>query len=198
MRRVLWRLIPLSMAGYFARLPLAGYRHLHDCDPDLHRHRFPGFQPNPAVRCLGRGLKDWQWLFILEAIPALILGFVVMFALTGGPDQAKWLKPEQRDWLVPRLADERQQKEALHHYRLGETMRHPRVWLLTLVYFGQKMTGFGLVLFLPQIVSRFGGVGWNGAISALPFAAAAIAMVIWGLHSDRSGKVASIPPLPVF
>jgi ACS family tartrate transporter-like MFS transporter len=135
------------------------------------------------------GLQDWQWLFILEAVPALVLGFVVLFALTDGPEQAHWLKPEQRDWLIKRLAEERAQKESVHHYALSETFRHPRVWLLTLVYFGQNMTGYGLVLFLPQIVSRFGvSVGWNGVISALPFAAAAVAMVLWGLHSDRSGE----------
>jgi ACS family tartrate transporter-like MFS transporter len=135
------------------------------------------------------GLEGWQWLFILEAIPALILGLMVMLYLTDGPEQAQWLKPEQRDWLVNRLAEERTQKEAVHGYSLGETMRHPRVWLLTLVYFGQNMTGYGLVIFLPQIVSRFGvGVGLNGLISALPFAAAAVAMVLWGMHSDRTGE----------
>lgn len=135
------------------------------------------------------GLQDWQWLFVLEALPAVILGIVVMFALTDGPEQARWLRPEQRDWLVGRLAAERAQKEAIRHYSFAETMRNPRVWLLTLVYFGQNMTGYGVVLFLPQIVGRFGvGVGLNGLISALPFAAAAVAMVLWGLHSDRTGE----------
>ncbi len=135
------------------------------------------------------GLDGWQWLFILEAVPAVILGFVVMMYLTDGPEEAKWLSPEQRDWLVGRLAAERAQREAIRHYALGETLRNPRVWLLTLVYFGQNMTGYGLVLFLPQIVSRFGvGIGMNGLISALPYAAAAIAMVLWGLHSDRTGE----------
>ncbi len=68
-------------------------------------------------------------------------------------------------------------------------MVNPRVWLLTLVYFGQNMTGYGLVIFLPQIINRFGvGVGLNGLISALPFAAGAVAMVLWGLHSDRTGE----------
>ena len=66
-------------------------------------------------------------------------------------------------------------------------MRSPRVWLLTLVYFGQNVSGYGLVIFLPQIVNRFGvGVGLNGLISALPFAAAAVAMVWWGWHADRT------------
>jgi MFS transporter, ACS family, tartrate transporter len=135
------------------------------------------------------GLQDWQWLFILEAIPAIVLGLVVLIFLTDSPEQAKWLEPAQRDWLVSRLAEERSQKEARHNYSLTETMRNPRVWLLTLVYFGQNMTGYGLVIFLPQIVKRFGvGVGINGLISALPFAAAAFAMVWWGLHADRAGE----------
>ncbi|HEY1414035.1 MAG TPA: MFS transporter, partial [Rhodopila sp.] len=135
------------------------------------------------------GLASWQWLFILEAIPAIVLGVVVMIFLTDTPEQAKWLQPEQREWLVRRLAEERRLKETHRNYSLAETMRHPRVWLLTLVYFGQNMTGYGLVLFLPQIVNRFGvGVGLNGLISALPFAAAAVAMVYWGLRADRAGE----------
>jgi MFS family permease len=135
------------------------------------------------------GLDGWQWLFVLEAIPAIVVGFVVLFYLTDGPAQATWLRPDQRDWLVRRLAAERGHKESIRHYSFGETMRNPRVWLLTLVYFGQNMTGYGLVIFLPQIVSRFGvGVGMNGVISALPYAAAAVAMVFWGMHSDRTGE----------
>jgi MFS transporter, ACS family, tartrate transporter len=135
------------------------------------------------------GLDGWQWLFLLEALPAIVCGFLVMFYLTDGPEHAHWLQPEQRDWLVRRLAAERSQREAIRHYSLGETMRNSRVWLLTLVYFGQNVTGYGLVIFLPQIVSRFGvGVGMNSLISALPFVAGAIAMVLWGLHSDRTGE----------
>jgi ACS family tartrate transporter-like MFS transporter len=135
------------------------------------------------------GLSSWQWLFILEAAPAIIMGFVVMVYLTDSPDKAEWLEPAQRTWLAGRLADERGAKEAVKHYSLAETMRHPRVWLLTLVYFGQNVSGYGLVIFLPQIVSRFGvGVGLNGLISALPFAAAAVAMVWWGTHADRANE----------
>jgi MFS transporter, ACS family, tartrate transporter len=135
------------------------------------------------------GLAGWQWLFVLEAIPPVILGFVVMVYLTDSPEKAEWLEPAQRTWLARRLADERSTKEARKHYSLAETMRHPRVWLLTLVYFGQNVSGYGLVIFLPQIVSRFGvGVGLNGLISALPFAAAAVAMVWWGTHADRANE----------
>lgn len=135
------------------------------------------------------GLDSWQWLFILEALPAIVLGFVILVALTDRPADAKWLRPDQRDWLVRRLAAEDGHKESIHRYSLAETMKTPRVWLLTLVYFGQNMTGYGLVIFLPQIVARFGvGVGLNGVVSALPFVAAAFAMVWWGRDSDRTGE----------
>jgi ACS family tartrate transporter-like MFS transporter len=135
------------------------------------------------------GLQSWQWLFILEAIPAIVVGLVTMIYLTDRPEHAAWLEPAQRDWLAQRLAEERGAKEARRHYSLTEALSNPRVWLLTLVYFGQNMTGYGLVIFLPQIVGRFGvGVGLNGVISALPFAAAAVGMVWWGLHADRAGE----------
>lgn len=135
------------------------------------------------------GLHDWQWLFILEAVPAIILGVVVLLFLTDTPEQATWLRPDQREWLVSRLAAERDHKEAIRHYSFRQTMHNPRVWLLTLVYFGQNMTGYGLVLFLPQIIHRFGaGTGLNGLLTALPYAAAAVAMVLWGMHSDRTGE----------
>jgi MFS transporter, ACS family, tartrate transporter len=135
------------------------------------------------------GLEGWQWLFILEALPAVVLALVFMLYLTDTPEQATWLKPEQRDWLVQRLAAERSEQEAVHNHTLREALYHPRVWLLTLVYFGQNMTGYGLVIFLPQIVNGFGvGVGMNGLISALPFAAAAVGMVLWGWHSDQTNE----------
>ncbi len=135
------------------------------------------------------GLEGWQWLFILEAIPPVVLALVFFYYLTDTPEQADWLRPDQRAWLVNRLATERTEKEAIHNHSFADAVRHPRVWLLTLVYFGQNMTGYGLVIFLPQIVNGFGvGVGMNGLISALPFAAAAVGMVLWGLHSDRTGE----------
>ncbi len=135
------------------------------------------------------GLAGWQWLFVLEGGPAVILGFVVLFFLTDIPDQAHWLAPAQRTWLNERLASERAQRETVRRYALGETLRNPRVWGLTLVYFGQNVSGYGLVIFLPQIIKRFGVSDvQTGLINAIPFACAAVAMVLWGLHSDRTGE----------
>jgi MFS transporter, ACS family, tartrate transporter len=146
--------------------------------------RLGAWSPLPGVQ-----LQDWQWLFILEALPAIVLSLVILLFLTDSPAQAHWLRPDQRAWLIDRLAAERSRKEAIRDYSLAETLRNKRVWLLTLVYFGQNVTGYGLGLFLPQIVSRFGvGVGMNGLISALPYAAAMVAMVLWSRHSDRTGE----------
>jgi ACS family tartrate transporter-like MFS transporter len=137
----------------------------------------------------GWGMAGWQWLFVLEGVPAAILGVIVLFYLTDTPDLAHWLTPAQRTWLNERLASERAQRETVHHYALGETLLNGRVWALTLVYFGQNVAGYGLVIFLPQIIKRFGVSDvQTGFINAIPFACAAVAMVLWGLHSDRTGE----------
>ncbi|HEX3351065.1 MAG TPA: MFS transporter, partial [Acetobacteraceae bacterium] len=134
------------------------------------------------------GLAGWQWLFVIEAIPALVLSVVVYFTLTDRPEQAMWLTAPQRTWLAGRLASERQERERIHHFQLGETLRNPRIWALTLVYFGQNVTGYGFVLFLPQIVKKFGlSDVQTGFVSALPFVAALIGILIWAYLSDRTG-----------
>jgi MFS family permease len=135
------------------------------------------------------GLAGWQWLFLVEAVPPLVMCFVTWFLLTDHPIDAKWLRPEQREWLQGRLDSEQSQRESVRNYGLGEAMSNPRVWLLTLVYFGQNVSNYGLLIFLPQIVKSFGistqMVGW---VSAIPFVFAAFAMIFWGFRSDRSGN----------
>ena len=138
------------------------------------------------------GLAGWQWLFLVEALPPLIMCFVTWFLLTDHPKDAKWLRPEQREWLQGRLDSEQQQREAVHRYGLGEAMSNPRVWLLTLVYFGQNVSNYGLLIFLPQIVKSFGiSTQMTGWVSAIPFVFAAMAMIFWGFRSDRSGNRAT-------
>jgi MFS transporter, ACS family, tartrate transporter len=135
------------------------------------------------------GLQGWQWLFIAEALPPVIMGFVVLSLLTDRPQQAAWLRPEQRDWLEARIEAERAQRESVHRYELGEALRNSRVWWLTLVYFGQNVSNYGLIIFLPQIVKAFGvSTQMTGWISAIPFVFAAFAMIMWGRHSDIRGE----------
>ncbi|HVB68980.1 MAG TPA: MFS transporter [Acetobacteraceae bacterium] len=135
------------------------------------------------------GFAGWQWLFLLEAAPALIMAGIVLALLTDRPHQAGWLDAGQRDWLAARLQSEQAQREAVHSYALGETLRNPRVWWLTAVYFGQNVSNYGLLIFLPQIIKAFGvGYGMTGVLSALPFVFAGVAMIWWGWHSDRTGE----------
>ena len=134
------------------------------------------------------GLQGWQWLFLVEALPAIIMSIVTWFLLTDRPKDALWLRPEQRSWLQQRLDSEQSQREAVHRFEFGEAMSNPRVWLLTLVYFGQNVSGYGLLFFLPTIVKSFGvSTLMNGVVSAVPFVFAAVAMIYWSLRSDKSG-----------
>jgi D-galactonate transporter len=135
------------------------------------------------------GLTGWQWLFIIEAAPAIVLGIVFYFYMTNRPEQADWLEPAQREWLIERLAAERAQREAIRHYSLWDALKDRRVLLLSLVYFGGTYSGYGIVLFQPQIVHKLAaGYGMVGVINAIPYVFAVIAMILWGRHSDRTGE----------
>jgi ACS family tartrate transporter-like MFS transporter len=135
------------------------------------------------------GLAGWQWLFILEAAPAVVLGIVFYFYMTDRPEHADWLEPEERDWLIARLAAERAQREAIRHYSLGQALRDRRVLLLSLVYFGGSYASYGIVLFQPQIVRKLAeGFGTIGMINAIPYVFGACAMIAWGRHSDHTGE----------
>ena len=135
------------------------------------------------------GLAGWQWLFILEAAPAVVLGVAFWIYMTDWPSEAHWLAPEQRDWLIARLDSERSQREAIRKYSLSQALLDKRVLLLSLVYFGGTFSGYGIVLFQPQIVHRLAaGFGMTGIINAIPYVFAATAMILWGRHSDKTGE----------
>ena len=135
------------------------------------------------------GLAGWQWLFLLEALPAVVLGGVVYACLTDRPSEAAWLAPAQRQWITRRLEVERRQREAIRSFSLRAALTDRRVLLLSLVYFGGTFAGYGVTLFQPQIVHRLvGGLAWTGPVNAIPYLFAAVAMVTWGRHSDRTGE----------
>ena len=132
------------------------------------------------------GLKGWQWLFVLEAAPALILSVVVFFYLTDRPADATWLEPDERAWLVGRLEDERLQRETVRRYSVREALLNPKVLALSLVYFGAVATNYGLSFFLPQIVKAFGISNVQaGLVAALPYVVGLVSIVFWGRRSDR-------------
>src|SRR5215471_11566005 len=132
------------------------------------------------------GLRGWQWLFICEGVPTVLLGLVVMFYLTDGPENASWLEADARAWLIDRLRRERMVREAHGKHTLWEALRHPRVLLLSLVYFGTAAAGYGLGFWLPTIVKEFGVSDLQtGFITAVPYTVGVATVVIWPLLSDR-------------
>jgi D-galactonate transporter len=135
------------------------------------------------------GLKGWQWMFILEALPALIMSVAVFYYLTDRPADATWLEPDERTWLEARLEDEHTKRVAVRHYSVTQALLNPKVLALSAVYFGAVATNYGLSFFLPQIVKSFGGSNLRtGFVTTLPYAVGLIAMVWWGHHSDRTGE----------
>jgi MFS transporter, ACS family, tartrate transporter len=137
------------------------------------------------------GLSGWQWLFLLEGIPAVLLGVVVFRVLPDGPGQATWLTPAERRALTSALAAERGERERRHGYSVRAMLRTPAVWQLAVLLLLANAFGvYVLGLWLPQIVrdvSGFGSFG-VGLLSAIPNLVAAAAMVLVGAHSDRTGE----------
>ncbi len=144
----------------------------------------------------GLGLKSWQWMFILEGIPSILLGIVVLWFLTDRPAQAKWLTDEQREWLANEMEAERlAHVTGEHEHSLGQVLRSLLNWnvlSLALTYFGLTTGLYGIELWLPQIVKGFGLSNIEvGFVAAIPYAAAIATMMVWATYSDRSGATRS-------
>ncbi len=134
----------------------------------------------------GLGLDGWQWLFIIEAVPALVLGVAVLFYLTDRPADAHWLEPDERAWLSARLAAERRQREQAEHFSIGQALVNPRVLALAVIYFGAVATNYGVGFFLPTIVKAFGlSNSQTGWVSALPYLVGTVGMIWYGRRSDK-------------
>ncbi len=136
------------------------------------------------------GLSGWQWLFLLEGLPALILGVMVLLYLPDGPEKAVWLGVDERAALLSRLESERRRGTQKRQRSFREAISNSTVWLLSLVYFAIVFGLYGVTFWLPQIIRTFGtrsdfGIGM---LSAIPFVGAAIAMVFVGRASDLSGE----------
>ncbi|WP_027798686.1 MFS transporter [Paraburkholderia dilworthii] len=132
------------------------------------------------------GLAGWQWVYLIEALPALLLAFAVWFYLTDKPADASWLAADEREWLVARQKQEREHREAAHAFSVKEALLNRRVLAIALIYFGANATNYGLSFFLPQIVKAFGLTNLQtGFVTSLPYIVGVISMVFWGRHSDR-------------
>jgi MFS transporter, ACS family, tartrate transporter len=135
------------------------------------------------------GLKGWQWLFIMESIPAAILGIVVLFYMTDKPEKATWLTDDERAWLVDAMKGERAKKAATTHHSIWRGLADIRVLALALVYFGTSAGLYTLGIWAPQIIKSFGLSNLEvGFFNAIPPTVAVIAMYLWSWHSDRRNE----------
>ncbi len=171
--------------------------------PDAYRGRIVGFftLALPVSVALGApvstailgmdgtfGIKGWQWIYILEAIPTVIVGIFVLVALTDKPESAKWLPAPERDWLTTTLRSERRAVEAGGTYSVLQSMTNAKVLLMSFNYLGIVTASLGLLLFIPQIIKSLGASTMNtGYATSLAYICGAVSMVLCGWLSDRLG-----------
>lgn len=137
------------------------------------------------------GLKGWQWLFLLEGLPSVLLGFVVLLFLPDGPRQARWLSPQERDWLADRIQQEEQSRPQRSESNLLLALIDWRVWLLIAIYFTVAIgSNAGGSNFPDLLKARFEGASYFqiGLLLTVPQGCAVLGMTLLGIHSDRTGE----------
>ncbi|HEX7387994.1 MAG TPA: MFS transporter [Castellaniella sp.] len=133
------------------------------------------------------GFAGWQWLFVLEAVPAVILGVFVFFYLTDKPEQATWLQDEEREWLTTVMNQEASQKAAGAKHGILAGLSSPRVLALALVYFGTSAGLYTLGIWAPLLIKQMGAPTMEvGILNAIPPIVSVLAMILWSRHSDRT------------
>jgi ACS family tartrate transporter-like MFS transporter len=134
------------------------------------------------------GVAGWKWIYLLEAIPTVLLGVFVLFAMTDKPAIARWLNPEEKAWLVGTLEAERRAVESKRKFSLWEGLLNPKILLLSANYLGIVTASLGLLLFVPQIIKSLGATNMGtGYVTMLAYICGALSMVFWGFVSDRTG-----------
>ncbi|MGH6793470.1 MAG: MFS transporter [Methyloceanibacter sp.] len=135
------------------------------------------------------GLKGWQWMFLIEGVPAVLLGFVTLKFLDDRPEHAKWLTPEEREALSAQLATEAEAARTDGYHRIGQALTRPRVLMHGLIYFCLAAGLYGIGFWMPQVIQTFGFSPLKiGFLTAIPYLFAAFLMVLWGRRSDRTGE----------
>jgi ACS family tartrate transporter-like MFS transporter len=133
------------------------------------------------------GIKGWQWIFIIEAIPAVLLGLVILRIMTDRPGHADWLAEDERSWLQARLDGESRQVESAGRMTWTKALADPRVVALSLIYLMSVTANYGIVFFMPQIIK---GIGLSnmmtGLLSSLPYVVGTVGLLAWGWSSDRN------------
>lgn len=148
----------------------------------------------------GKGLSGWQWMFLTEGVPAILLGVIVLRVLSDRPEEAAWLKGEERVWLLDKLAGERATESSLKQGSFWQVVIAPRIWMLSVVYFGVSTAMYGVTFWLPSLIKSLSGLGnfETSLVAVLPFVVATLAMVLVGLSSDRVGERRWHTAVPAF
>lgn len=135
-------------------------------------------------------LAGWQWMFLIEGLPAIVFGATVFWVLADTPQEAPWLRGDERTWLLEALDAERQMDSGFETASLWKAVFSPRIWLLSIVYFGVSTTMYGVTLWLPTVIRALSGLSyfWTGVVAVIPFVVSTAAMVLVGMHSDRKGE----------
>jgi MFS family permease len=135
------------------------------------------------------GLRGWQWMFILEGAPAVLLGLFCLFVLSDKPTNARWLAADQKDWLIEKLRMEGTTKKRVGSIGVWSVLWNKYVLVLSLTLAGSTAVSSGLQIWQPQIIKSYGLTNMQtGLLNSIPFALASILMVLWGEHSDRTGE----------
>lgn len=137
------------------------------------------------------GLHDWQWLFLLEGIPTVLVGCAVLYYLPDQPKDADWLSTKERNWLVNRMQDEEEERRSQHKADRLLAMLHWRVWLFIAIYFTVAVGTNASGAYLPTLIKdEFADSSKLevGFLSALPHLCAVLAMTLWGISSDRMNE----------
>ncbi|MFZ1898480.1 MFS transporter [Methanoregula sp.] len=138
------------------------------------------------------GMAGWRWLFILEGVPAVVLGCITYWYLTDRPENARWLMPEERTWLAGAIKQGNEQRQKLGgHTSLRSVIADRRVWHLALVYCMLVIALYGLGFWMPQVIRSLNAGLSNtsiGLVMIVPYACAGVAMIVWSRHSDHTGE----------
>ena len=135
------------------------------------------------------GLRGWQWLFLLEGVPAVMLGIAALFILVDSPANARFLSPVQTDWLQACLASERSQGSTVGHLSLWALLRNPYFLIMALLCSVASATSSVLAVWQPQFLKSFGLTNTEtGFVNSIPYAFTVVAMILWARHSDRTGE----------